>query len=164
MVLAGWRRPAGWAFFEGKEGIMRRLTVVALVGLGVALSAVALRAAEQPKPPEKYAYPDVSIGELKAAIEKKQVTLIDANGTDSFKDGHIPGAIDFEASADKLEKLLPKDKDALVVAYCGGPQCMAYKDAAKKATELGYRNVKHLSAGISGWKSAGQKVETAKAG
>ena len=143
---------------------MQRSIVLGLVALGLVLSAAAVRAAE-PKAPEKYPYPDVSVKELKTAIEKKQVTVIDANGSDSYKDGHIPGAIDFEANAEKLEKVLPKDKNALIVAYCGGPQCMAYKAAAKKAVAMGYTNVKHLSAGISGWKGAGEKVEKAdKAG
>ena len=104
-------------------------------------------------------YPDLSIKELKKSIESKQVTVIDVNGTESFEKGHIPGAIDFEANEAKLASLLPKDKNALVVAYCGGPKCMAYKQAAKKAEELGYKNVKHLSAGISGWKEAGEKTE-----
>ena len=35
---------------------------------------------------------------------------------------------------------------------------MAYQQAAKAAKELGYKNVKHLSAGMSGWKSSGEKV------
>ena len=135
--------------------------MVGLVGLCVALSAAAVLAADEPKAPEKYPYPDISIKELKTAIEKKKVTLIDANGTESYKDGHIPGAIDFEAREKDLAKVLPKDKDALIVAYCGGPQCMAYKAAAKKAVAMGYTNVKHLSAGISGWKTAGEKTEKA---
>ena len=104
-------------------------------------------------------YPDVSIKELKGAIEKKEVVVIDVNGTKSYEKGHIPGAIDFEANADKLASVLPKDKNALIVAYCGGPKCMAYKQAAKKAESLGYKNVKHLAAGISGWKEAGEKTE-----
>ena len=104
-------------------------------------------------------YPDLSIKELKKSIESKQVTVIDVNGTESYEKGHIPGAIDFEASEEKLATLLPKDKNALIVAYCGGPKCMAYKQAAKKAEALGYKNVKHLSAGISGWKEAGEKTE-----
>ena len=104
-------------------------------------------------------YPDLSIKELKKSIESKQVNVIDVNGTESYEKGHIPGAIDFEANEAKLASLLPKDKNALVVAYCGGPKCMAYKQAAKKAEELGYKNVKHLSAGISGWKEAGEKTE-----
>ena len=104
-------------------------------------------------------YADVSVKELKKAIESKQVTVIDVNGSESYQKGHIPGAIDFEANEEKLAKLLPEDKNALIVAYCGGPQCMAYKQAAKVAEKLGYKNVKHLSAGISGWKGAGEKVE-----
>ena len=103
-------------------------------------------------------FPDISIKELKAAIESKKATVIDVNGTDSWKKGHIPTAIDFAKNKETLAKVLPKDKDALVVAYCGGPTCMAYQQAAKAAKELGYKNVKHLSAGISGWKSAGEKT------
>ena len=107
-------------------------------------------------------YPDVSIKELKKAIETKNVTVIDVNGTETWEKGHIPGAIDFESNEEKLATLLPKDKNALIVAYCGGPKCMAYKQAAKVAEKLGYKNVKHLSAGISGWKEAGEKTETPK--
>jgi rhodanese-related sulfurtransferase len=104
-------------------------------------------------------YPDITINDLKTAIEAKKVTVIDVNGTSSWEKGHIPGAIDFATSKEKLAKVLPKDKDALIVAYCGGPTCMAYQAAAKAAKELGYRNVKHLSAGISGWMQAGEKTE-----
>ena len=104
-------------------------------------------------------YPDVSVKELKKAIEQKNVTIIDVNGTESWEKGHIPGALDFESNSAKLASLLPKDKNALIVAYCGGPKCMAYKQAAKKAEALGYKNVKHLSAGISGWKEAGEKTD-----
>ena len=46
-------------------------------------------------------YPNITHDELVKAVEAKKVTLIDANGTDSYKSGHIPTAIDFE----KLEKL-----------------------------------------------------------
>jgi rhodanese-related sulfurtransferase len=104
-------------------------------------------------------YPDISIKELKKAIADKKVTVIDVNGTESWEKGHIPSAIDFEGNSDKLAKALPQDKNALVVAYCGGPKCMAYKQAASAAEKLGYKNVKHLSAGISGWKEAGEKTD-----
>jgi len=36
-------------------------------------------------------YPEITIDGLKSAIASKSVTLLDANGTDSYKDGHIPG-------------------------------------------------------------------------
>jgi rhodanese-related sulfurtransferase len=104
-------------------------------------------------------YPEIKINELKSAISSKGVTLLDANGTDSYKEGHIPGAIDFNAHQKNLASVLPKDKNSLIVAYCGGPKCAAYQAAAKAAEKLGYTNVKHLTAGISGWHDAGEKME-----
>jgi len=107
-------------------------------------------------------FPDISVDELKSAIEAKKAVVLDVNGSASYKAGHIPGAIDFRAQKAELAKLLPSDKSALVVAYCGGPTCNAYSAAAKAAKELGYTNVKHLSAGISGWKAANAPLEAAK--
>lgn len=104
-------------------------------------------------------YPDISIEDLKKAIAEGKATVIDVNGSASFAKGRVPGAIDFAANKDNLAAKLPEDKNALIVAYCGGPSCSAYKAAAKKAEELGYTNVKHLSAGISGWKNAGETLE-----
>ncbi len=105
--------------------------------------------------------PDISLADLKQAMEDKDVTLLDCNGSKSYESGHIPGAIDFDAAKADLAKKLPKDKSALVVAYCGGPQCMAYKAGAEAATKLGYTNVKYFSGGLAGWKDAGATVETA---
>jgi rhodanese-related sulfurtransferase len=105
-------------------------------------------------------FPDISIGDLKTAMASSQkIVLLDANGTDSWQAGHIRGAIDFSAKQDELAKLLPRDKNVLVVAYCGNPQCPAYHAAAVAAKKLGYKNIKHLVAGIQGWKSAGEKTE-----
>lgn len=104
-------------------------------------------------------YPDISIAELKKAIEDKKVVLIDVNGSDSFKSGHIPSAVNFADVKGDLAKVLPKEKDSLVVAYCGGPSCNAYQRAADAASKLGYTNIKHLSAGISGWLKANEKVD-----
>ncbi|HEV2392866.1 MAG TPA: rhodanese-like domain-containing protein [Verrucomicrobiae bacterium] len=104
-------------------------------------------------------YPEIKMAELKSAMASSRVTLLDANGTDSWKEGHIPGAIDFVGNKEKLSSLLPKNKDALVVAYCAGPRCQAYKSAAAAAEKLGYKNVKHFAAGISGWQQAGGRTE-----
>jgi len=106
-------------------------------------------------------FPDISIEDLKKAIADKKVTVIDVNGPSSYKKGHVPSAVDFSSVNGKLAAVLPKDKNALVVAYCGGPSCSAYKKAATEAEKLGYKNVKHLSAGISGWLQAGEKTEKA---
>jgi rhodanese-related sulfurtransferase len=104
-------------------------------------------------------FPDISIADLKKAIEEKKVTVIDVNGEASYAKGRVPGAINFAAAKADLASKLPADKSSLIVAYCGGPSCNAYQRAAKAAQELGYTNVKHLSAGISGWLQAGETTE-----
>ncbi|MFZ4764537.1 MAG: rhodanese-like domain-containing protein [Roseimicrobium sp.] len=104
-------------------------------------------------------FPDISIAELKKAIAEKSVTVIDVNGSGSYAKGHVPTAVDYAAVGKDLATKLPADKGALVVAYCGGPSCNAYQKAAKAAQALGYTNVKHLSAGISGWLQAGEATE-----
>ena len=102
---------------------------------------------------------DISHSDLQAAVAKKSATILDANGTDSFVTGHIPGAIDFAANEAKLAALLPKDKGALIVAYCGNELCTAYEDAASAAVALGYTNVKHYAPGLDGWRKSGAKLE-----
>lgn len=122
----------------------------ALAFLAAAFIAIPAFAAE---------FPDISIGELKTAISEKKVTVIDVNGSGSYAKGHVPTAVDYAAVSKDLASKLPADKGALIVAYCGGPSCNAYQKAAKAAKELGYTNVKHLSAGISGWLQAGEATE-----
>jgi len=104
-------------------------------------------------------FPDVSISEVKALAESKKAVILDANGTESYNKGHVPGALDFASIKDKLADVLPKDKNATIVAYCGNPKCKAYQAAANAAEKLGYKNIKHMSAGIAGWKDAGEKME-----
>ena len=124
-----------------------------LTSLAIAVLAVSSYAGE---------FPDVSISEVKALAESKKAVILDANGTESYNKGHVPGALDFAAIKDKLADVLPKDKNATIVAYCGNPKCKAYQAAANAAEKLGYKNIKHMSAGIAGWKDAGEKMEKGK--
>ena len=78
------------------------------------------------------AFPSISTEDLKQAIAAKKVILLDVNGTESWQEGHIPGALDFDKVEGKLAKVLPADKSALVVAYCGNERCSAYKAGAHK--------------------------------
>lgn len=104
-------------------------------------------------------FPDISLTDLKADIAAKKVTLLDVNGPVSYANGHIPGAIDYTAHTADLAKVLPADKSALVVAYCGNEHCGAYARAAEAASKLGYTNIQHFKPGIAGWKSAGEPTE-----
>ncbi|HEX5220843.1 MAG TPA: rhodanese-like domain-containing protein [Verrucomicrobiae bacterium] len=104
-------------------------------------------------------FPDLSVKEVKALSESRKAVIIDVNGTESYKEGRVPGALDYEAIKDKLASVLPADKSTPIIAYCGNPKCKAYKEAAEAAEKLGYTNVKHMSAGIKGWRDAGEKQD-----
>ena len=100
-------------------------------------------------------YPVIEREELASLIAKKQVVTVDVNSKESFSKHHVPGAIHYGSHKADFAKQLPADKGALIVAYCGGPKCMAWKDAAEAACELKYTNIRHFKAGISGWEKKG---------
>jgi rhodanese-related sulfurtransferase len=107
-------------------------------------------------------FADISLNDVKAAAEAKSAVIIDVNSPDSYKAGHVPGALSWSDIKSDLAAKLPADKNALVIAYCGNPKCGAYLQAAKAAKKLGYTNVKHMSEGIAGWNEAKLPTEAGK--
>ncbi len=68
----------------------------------------------------------ITVDELAPLIqqgpEKGNFAIVDARPGKLFIEGHIPGAISiYDAQFDKNLDRLPKDKDQLLVFYCGGP-------------------------------------------
>lgn len=96
-------------------------------------------------------YPVVSKREVETLVKNKSAVIIDVNSEESFKKSHIPGAIHYLAVEKNFANILPAEKSAEIVAYCGGPMCTAWQKAARKACELGYTNIKHYKDGIKGW-------------
>jgi len=67
---------------------------------------------------------EIKTAELKALIDAKtDFTLVDARPEKRWAASHIPSAVSIDTKAYKKKsgKLLPKDKNELVVTYCGGP-------------------------------------------
>jgi len=80
--------------------------------------------------------------------------LYDARPAKRFGGGHIPTAkIGFPDAKDFLS-VLPEDKGALLIFYCGGPTCPFTGKAVKKAQAAGYTNLKGYQAGLPGWNKA----------
>jgi rhodanese-related sulfurtransferase len=107
-------------------------------------------------------FADISTQDVLTAATAKSAVIIDANSPDSYKAGHVPGALSFAAIQKNLAASLPTDKNTLIVAYCGNPHCPAYLRAAKAAQKLGYTNIKHMAAGIDGWNEAKLPTEAGK--
>lgn len=74
------------------------------------------------------------------------------------RDGHAPGAQSLDPERFDAASL-PADTTAPLVFYCSGPLCRKAPNAAVRAKKLGYTDVRVLSAGISGWQSAGLVTE-----
>ena len=117
------------------------------------------KTAEEIMVEEMASFLEVSYEELTNLIKEKSTFIVDANKKKTYKSGHIPGAISYVKAGKKLNKKLPKDKNALVIVYCGSSECTGWVNPAKEIKALGYTNVKHFKGGIKGWKEAGGVTE-----
>ncbi|MFF3342531.1 rhodanese-like domain-containing protein [Streptomyces flavidovirens] len=103
---------------------------------------------------------DVSdVASALASGEDPGFVLIDSRSTESWDQGHIPGALHFPTAMipAQAERLL--DKAVPVVTYCWGPGCNGATRAALALAELGYQ-VKEMLGGIEYWIREGFEVET----
>jgi len=96
--------------------------------------------------------------------EKGKYFLFDSRPLPRFQEGAIPTAVnlpfpDFHTLA---EKLLPGDKKALIIFYCGGPTCNMSPASADKGIKLGYSNLKVYKDGIQGWSTKNYGVLSAQ--
>jgi len=92
---------------------------------------------------------------------KTPYTLIDSRPLLRFQEGAIPSAIHLPfIGFDKFVDRLPKDKDQLVVFYCGGITCTLSPNSLKKAKQLGYTNLRVYREGEPEWKTRNYLVTT----
>ena len=78
-----------------------------------------------------------------------------------FQEGAIPTAIHLPfIGFDKFVDRLPKDKNQLVVFYCGGITCTLSPNSLKKAKLLGYTNLRVYREGEPEWKTRNYLVTT----
>lgn len=131
-----------------------RALILTVAALAAATPALAMDCSKESS------FKEVSTEELAQLVDSKAAFIVDVNSEDSYKSVHVPGAIHFGSKKAEFAKMLPAKKDAAIVAYCGGPKCGAWKNAAEEACKLGYTNVRHYKGGIEGWKkhvAAGNK-------
>jgi rhodanese-related sulfurtransferase len=141
--------------WEGKE-----TKTEAKSGSAVDKSMIATEASGQAAHPDRF--PEIKRDDLVKALKDKAVFLVDANGNESYASAHIPGAVNFDKASGRFSRDLPADKNALIVAYCGGPGCEAWCQAADQLEAMGYKNIRHYKGGIKEWKQAGLETASAK--
>jgi len=95
----------------------------------------------------------VSPQQLQQMIGDGRTTVVDVNAPLSWSTNRVPGAIHLDPLTYR-EGDLPADMDAAIVFYCSNYLCRKAPNAARRAEQMGFRNVHVMSAGISGWLSA----------
>lgn len=104
-------------------------------------------------------FPEVSLGDMQQLVRSRSAIVLDCNGSDSYREGHLPGAIDYEANFSRLGQILPGNRGVPVVVYAGGPFSSAYLSGAQAVHRLGYSNVRCFRGGLSSWAQAGLPLE-----
>jgi rhodanese-related sulfurtransferase len=100
--------------------------------------------------------------ELKGMVDSRVDTfvVIDARNPEEYREVHIPGAINVpQKKFDKYKKLLPTDKNTLLVFYCNGVKCGKSKKAAKLAAEEGYAHIKVFAQGMPVWEEMNYPIK-----
>jgi rhodanese-related sulfurtransferase len=100
----------------------------------------------------------ISPRDLRQLVQEHKVTVIDVNSPESWKKARVPGAINLDPAYDGGD--LPSDKDAPVVFYCSNSMCRKAPNAARRAQQMGYRNVQIMKAGIKGWVAKDMPTES----
>ncbi len=93
----------------------------------------------------------ISTEEVKSIVDSGTVhAIVDTRTAEEYEAGHIPTAISMpEFDPEKL----PEDKDSIVVFHSQGMRDPSANEAAKKAADAGYINVRVYSGGMHAWLS-----------
>jgi rhodanese-related sulfurtransferase len=99
--------------------------------------------------------------ELKRAMDRNEVVVIDVRAAEDYAKGHIPGAIN--VPKDRWEQATGLHRDKTNVVYCYSQVCHLAATAALGWTADGYP-VMELEGGFEGWKENELPIETSSAG
>jgi rhodanese-related sulfurtransferase len=95
-------------------------------------------------------------------LDSRQVVILDVRPADAYRgaNGHIAGAVSapFEAIERQLPELLPYQNQTVLVY---GETDAEGSLAAKLLTLAGFRNVVHVSGGLTGWIENGYRTVNA---
>ena len=149
--------------------INRSLLVLAFLGAIIYPGAVI---SNQEKP-----YEEITVQQLKELMDQEgeRLLIIDAQPFIHYRDGHIPGALNFEfphglmvswdenltkgRTEEDFQKLLGPDYQRPVVFYCFGTICNRSHNGALWAHKLGYQRVYRLPGGFTAWRQTKNPVE-----
>ncbi|MBL8514698.1 MAG: rhodanese-like domain-containing protein [Betaproteobacteria bacterium] len=149
---------------------MKHTFAAALAAMLVFANQTAVAADTPPTPTSAPGVEVIGVDAAKALVGKAQ--FFDMRSAVNFGKGHVKGAValpydnksdnaaDFDAAKDKFNTAkLPADKSATLVFYSDGPSGWKSYKAAVQAAKMGYKNVKWMREGTTGWVAKGLVLE-----
>ena len=88
---------------------------------------------------------------LEMQENKENFRLIEVLSEESYKEGHIPGAINIPVDKLKGEPGKKFKKTDKIIVYCASYGCHASTNAARILLGMGCKNVLDFKAGKKGW-------------
>ena len=105
---------------------------------------------------EVTAFPELTADEAAELIARGEAIVIDVNPRRRWSSGHLPGAVNLDAS-EFSETDLPRDKATMLIFYCS-ESGSASRYAARKAAKLGFQHIFLMPCGLKGWMAAGHRA------
>lgn len=106
-------------------------------------------------------HPTITREELRHAIERGAVTVVEALPPMYYEDAHLPGALNLPH--DRVRELAPAllpDRGAAIVVYCANLPCQNSGIATRELVAMGYSDVREYAEGKQDWVDAGLAVES----
>ena len=116
--------------------------------------------------------PEISTGELRAALATASVVVLDARPKEEYAVSHIPGARSvagksglapslYTADVNDVLREVP-DRSTSLVVYCNGLYCGRSKRFAADLRAAGYTQVRRYQLGIPAWRGLGGVTQIEK--
>jgi rhodanese-related sulfurtransferase len=106
---------------------------------------------------------EVTTEQIRRLLKDRTAFIIDSRKHSEYVAGHIPGALNFDASSSEavaaIERLVGGDKSRALVLYCNGPFCQASRSLAEQLVVAGFTNVRRYQLGIPIWRALGGPTE-----
>ena len=142
--------------------MIKKKNIVCILMCAGLLALVSLLAFAQEESASQ-SFPGIKCEELKKMIDSKAADflVVSNDPQESFKEGHIPGAISFPW-VDTLKPPVTLPRNKTLILYCSCSHEEDSSDMAAKLARFGYRNVKVLEGGFLKWSELKYPIEKKK--
>jgi rhodanese-related sulfurtransferase len=109
----------------------------------------------------------LNLGQAYALFNEGEAIFLDARRSDDYEQSHILGSMHLStesiasgAAGPVLDELLGFGLDYPLILYCHGGDCDASENTAIRLQQMGFTNIRIMTAGFDEWVNAGYEVET----